>query len=307
MNKTSPAAPVASYLIDRFIDALLAERNASPHTCAAYRRDLEGAAKAVAARGRDLLKASEEDLRAYAAALGVQARATQARRISSLKQFYRFLCSEGLRQEDPSRLLRAPKLGRALPKYLSEEEVAQLLQAAAARGDADGLRLIALLELLYATGLRVTELVSLPLNALAQNRKTLIVRGKGGKERMVPLGAPAAEAVRAWLAVRRKEGGKDSPFLFPSARARTGHLTRQRFFQLVRETGAKAGIAPARLSPHVLRHAFATHLIEHGADLRSVQQMLGHADIATTQIYTHVATNRLRDAVTKHHPLAKRK
>jgi integrase/recombinase XerD len=301
-----PPASSVTALIDRFIDSLLAERNASPHTCAAYRHDLLAAT--AASKKQDLLKATEEDLRRFLSAQSSLARSTQARRLSALKQFYKFILSEGLRQENPTRLLRAPKLGRALPHYLTEAEIDCLLQTAAKRDDAEGLRLTALLELFYASGLRVTELLSLPQAALVANRHSLIVRGKGNKERMVPLGVPALQAAQNYLRIRKKflAAGQDSPFLFPSTRARTGYLTRQRFFQLLKELGVAAGLAPDRLSPHVLRHAFATHLLEHGADLRSVQQMLGHADIATTQIYTHVATKRLQEAVAKHHPLAKR-
>jgi integrase/recombinase XerD len=295
--------------IEPFLDMMLAERNASANTRAAYRRDLESAAAFLEKRGATLEKAGEDDVRAYIVSLRSSAARTQARRLSALRQFYRFLCSENIRIEDPTRNVDAPKLGRSLPKYLSEEEVFALLKSVQKMPGAEGARLRAMLELLYAAGLRVSELVGLPVGAVLFERGTVQVRGKGGKERMVPLGDPAVAAVQAWLPFRKESLGpkKVSPFLFPSAQSKTGYVTRQRFFQILKEIGLRAGLAPERLSPHVLRHAFATHLIEHGADLRSVQTMLGHADIATTQIYTHVATDRLTKTVTEHHPLAGKK
>ncbi len=299
----------APSFIEPFLDMMLAERNASANTRAAYRRDLESAAAFLEKRGATLEKAGEDDVRAYIVSLRSSAARTQARRLSALRQFYRFLCSENIRIEDPTRNVDAPKLGRSLPKYLSEEEVFALLKSVQKTKGAEGARLRAMLELLYAAGLRVSELVGLPVGAVLFERGTVQVRGKGGKERMVPLGDPAVAAVQAWLPFRKESLGpkKVSPFLFPSAQSKTGYVTRQRFFQILKEIGLRAGLAPERLSPHVLRHAFATHLIEHGADLRSVQTMLGHADIATTQIYTHVATDRLTKTVTEHHPLAGKK
>lgn len=297
-----------SGLIDSFLDMLLAERNAAANTRAAYLRDLTDAARYLGKKKIDLVDAGEDDLRGYLQAMGKTAARTQARRLSALRQFFRFLCSEHHRKDDPTRAIDAPKLGRSLPKYLSEEEVGKLLAVVnKMRGD-EAMRLKAMLELLYAAGLRVTELVGLPLSGMQFDRGFVQVKGKGGKERVVPLGEPAIKAVKAWLPVRKEmlgEKGK-SIFLFPS-RDGSKHLTRQRFFQLIKDIGGKAGIDPKRLSPHVLRHAFATHLIEHGADLRSVQSMLGHADIATTQIYTHVAGDRLGKTVTDHHPLNKQK
>ena len=289
--------------IEAFLDMMLAERNAAANTRAAYARDLGDAALFLARKKIDLPDANEDDLRAYLHSLSQNAARTQARRLSALRQFFRFLCSEGHRKEDPTRSLDAPKLGRTLPKNLSEEEVTRLLDTVAAYPPEDGVRLRAMLELLYAAGLRVTELVSLPTAAIQFTRCVVLVKGKGGKERVVPLGDPALKAIQAWLPFRRK----NSPYLFPSPTRADAPITRQRFFQLLKELALAAHIDPKRLSPHVIRHAFATHLIEHGADLRSVQSMLGHADIATTQIYTHVASDRLTRTVTEHHPLAKSK
>ncbi len=297
----------ASTLIDAFLDMLLAERNAAVNTRLAYGRDLADAAQFLAKRKTDLAEASEDDIRAYLQSMGPAAARTQARHLSSLRQFFRFLCSEHYRKDDPSRAIDAPKLGKSLPKYLSEADVGKLLAVVGRLRGAEGARLKAMLELLYASGLRVTELVSLPLAGVQYDRGFVQVKGKGGKERVVPLGEPAIRALKAWLPHRKDMLGEKtkSLYLFPSYNG-TAHLSRQRFFQLLKETGLKAGLDPARLSPHVLRHAFATHLIEHGADLRSVQTMLGHADIATTQIYTHVASDRLNKTVTEHHPLGKK-
>ncbi|MGB9154016.1 MAG: site-specific tyrosine recombinase XerD [Alphaproteobacteria bacterium] len=297
-------------LIGAFLDMMLAERNAASNTRAAYARDLGDAAMFLARKKIDLVEANEDELRGYLRSLNKNAARTQARRLSALRQFFRFLCSENHRKEDPTRSIDAPKLGRSLPKYLSEKEVASLLDTVARYPGDDGLRLRAMLELLYAAGLRVTELVSLPLSAIQFDRALVLVKGKGGKERVVPLGEPALQAVQEWLPVRKKTLGdkRASLYLFPSAmRGKDTPLSRQRLFQLLKQLALAAKLDPKRLSPHVVRHAFATHLIEHGADLRSVQTMLGHADIATTQIYTHVAGDRLARTVTEHHPLAKGK
>ena len=286
---------------------LLAERNAATNTRLAYERDLSDTAQFLAKRKTELAEAGEDDLRAYLKSLKATAARTQARRLSSMRQFYRYLCSEQHRKDDPSRLIDAPKLGRSLPKYLSEKEVSKLLDVVNLKKGYEDVRLKAMLELLYASGLRVTELVSLPLSAVQYDQGLVQVKGKGGKERIVPLGRQAIKALKEWLPHRKDMLGEKakSLYLFPS-RSGSDHLTRQRFFQLLKELGLLAGIDPKRLSPHVLRHAFATHLIEHGADLISVQTMLGHADIATTQIYTHVAGDRLGRTVTEHHPLAKK-
>ena len=298
----------ARALIDSFLDMMLAERNAAMNTCQAYRRDLDDAAQFLANKKGDLADASEDQLRAYLQSLGTMSAKTQARRLSSLRQFHQFLCSEGHRKDDPTRTIDAPKLGKSLPKYLSEAEVDRLITVVAKMKGADGARLKALLELLYGAGLRVTELMSLPVTAIRFDMKLVQVKGKGGKERIIPFGEPAAAALKAWLPERKAMLGdkRTSVYLFPSHDGKK-YLTRQRFFQLLKEMAATAKIDPSRLSPHVLRHAFATHLIEHGADLRSVQTMLGHADIATTQIYTHVASERLGKTVAKYHPLAKKK
>ncbi|MDD2324441.1 MAG: site-specific tyrosine recombinase XerD [Alphaproteobacteria bacterium] len=292
--------------LDAFLDMLLAERNAAVNTRLAYRRDLMDAAAFLAGRKISLEKAGEEDVRAYIVSLKDLSARTQARRLSALRQYFRFLCSEKQRDADPTRCIDAPKQGRSLPKYLDEKEVFSLLKVVGRKKGYEGARLRAMMELVYASGLRVSELVSLPARAVLFDRGLVQVRGKGGKERVVPLGDPAIEALRDWMLCRRTEGKQlqSSAFLFPSASSKTGYLTRQRFFQLLKGIGIEAGVMPDRLSPHVLRHAFATHLIEHGADLRSVQTMLGHADIATTQIYTHVASDRLTQTVTAHHPLA---
>jgi integrase/recombinase XerD len=225
-----------------------------------------------------------------------------------VRQFYRFVLGETWRTEDPSRRVEAPRKGRPLPKVLSREEMDRLIAAAAARDGDQGLRLGCMVELAYASGLRISELTGLTLAALARDPAYLIVKGKGGKERLAPLNGSARAAVKAYLAVRPRflsKGDKANPWLFPS-RGQAGRLTPRRFGQLLDEAAAGAGIDPARVSPHVLRHAFATHLLEGGADLRVVQTLLGHADIATTQIYTHVAGERLREVVATKHPLAKK-
>jgi integrase/recombinase XerD len=317
MPASAPLAPEMRFqtLIPAFLDMMLAERNASANTRAAYARDLGDAAMFLARQKIDLVEANEEDVRRYLSSQSKNAARTLARRLSALRQFFRFLCSENHRAEDPTRSIDAPKLGRVLPKYLSEKEVARLLNAVAGFPGDEGLRLRVMLELLYAAGLRVTELVSLPVVAIQFDRALVLVKGKGGKERVVPLGEPALKAVGEWLALRKKNAAQNSkegksplapsPYLFPSPTRKNAPLTRQRFFQMLKQLALAAQMDPKRLSPHVVRHAFATHLIEHGADLRSVQTMLGHADIATTQIYTHVAGDRLAQTVTEHHPLAK--
>jgi integrase/recombinase XerD len=301
-------APSSETLIERFLEMLSAERNAAANTRAAYKRDLEDAAKFMAARPAALGDAATADLSAYLAALdrkGISARSS-ARRLSALRQFFKFLVAEQLRNDDPSAAIDGPKLGRPLPRLLGEEEMARLIEVCAALDGPSGARLKALVELSYASGLRVSELVGMPLAAVLREQPVLIVRGKGSKERMVPLNAPARAALTAYLEHRTAflpKGAKNSPHLFPS-RGKQGHLTRQRFGQLLKDLALKAQLDPVRISPHVLRHAFATHLLDHGADLRSLQKMLGHADIATTQIYTHVAGRRLADLVEAHHPLA---
>lgn len=293
--------------LESFLEMLLAERGVSKNTLDSYHRDLRDFARFLDKGHKAIESAASDDLRAYlkkTEKAGLSSR-TAARRLSTLRQFYRFLYAEGMRPDDPSSAIDSPKLGRRLPKYLTEKEVETLLKATREKTGAKGLRIRALLEILYATGLRVSELVALPLSAITGDKRFLVVRGKGDKERMVPLGKPAMAALEAYREVRKffLDEGAQSKWVFPS-RSQTGHLTRQRFLQLLKELAAEAGIDPARVSPHVLRHAFASHLLAHGADLRSVQQMLGHADIATTQIYTHVLRARLRRLVGAHHPLA---
>ena len=285
---------------------LAAERGAARLTIGAYQGDLADFAAFLAARGDSLEGADTEAVRAYLTRLAAHmAPGTSARRLSCLRQFYRFLFSEGMRDDDPTAAIDSPRKPKPLPKVLSENEVERLLAAARAREGAAGLRLVALVELIYATGLRVSELVTLPLAAVRGDARFLIVRGKGGKERLVPLGEAAARAIAAYLEVRERfvRPAAPSPWLFPS-RGASGHLTRHRFGRLLKELAVAAGIAARRVSPHVLRHAFASHLLAHGADLRAVQKMLGHADIATTQIYTHVLAARLKALVRDHHPLA---
>lgn len=297
--------------IEAFLEMMAVERAAARNTLTAYGKDLADAQSFLAGRGQNLANAAAEDIEAYFAALADRglAASTAARRRASVRQFYRFVLGEGWRKDDPSRRVEAPKKGRPLPKILSREEVDRLIAAAGARDGAQGLRLACMVELIYASGLRVSELTALPLAALARDPAYLIVKGKGGKDRLVPLNTPARAAVKAYLEARKAflpKGDAANPWLFPS-RAKGGRLTPRRFAQLLDEAAADAGIDPARVSPHVLRHAFATHLLEGGADLRVVQTLLGHADIATTQIYTHLAGDRLREVVATKHPLGRKR
>jgi integrase/recombinase XerD len=288
-----------------------AERGAADNTILAYKGDLADFA-AYAATKRVAVEAAETALiRDYLAVLSRRrfAPRTAARRLSALRQFFGFLAAQGVRPDDPSAIVDAPRRGRPLPKILSEEQVETLLAQAHAEEGPQALRLAAMIEVLYASGLRVSELVGLTLGALARGRTHLLVRGKGSKERVVPLGDAARAALEAYAPFRQRffpAGAKASPYLFPS-RSRLGHLTRAQFARALKALAADAGLDAARVSPHVLRHAFASHLLAHGADLRSVQQMLGHADISTTQIYTHVLDERLRTLVEGSHPLAARR
>jgi integrase/recombinase XerD len=296
---------------EAFLEMMAVERAAARNTLTAYARDLADAAGFLAARGADLSAATAEDVEAYFAELGARglSPATAARRRAAVRQFYRFVLGEGWRADDPSRRVEAPKKGRPLPKVLSREEMDRLIAAAGARDGAQGLRFGCMVELAYASGLRISELTALPLSALARDPAYLIVKGKGGKERLAPLNETARAAVKDYIAVRPQflpKGDKANPWLFPS-RGKAGRLTPRRFAQVLDEAAADAGIDPERVSPHVLRHAFATHLLEGGADLRVVQKLLGHADIATTQVYTHVATDRLREVVQTKHPLARKR
>jgi integrase/recombinase XerD len=296
-----------SALIESFLEMLSAERGARVNTLDAYARDLDDAREHVRGGLRD---ASAEAIEAYVAGLTRRglAPATARRRISALRQFYRFLLQDNVRADDPTSRLDAPKRARSLPKTLSVEEITALIEAAESPRDR------ALLELLYGAGLRVSELVSLPMRAAPRpGQDHMIIEGKGGKERLVALGEPALAALAAHLEARlaalpkvEAQREKAQRWLFPSASAADGKLTRRRVAQILEAAAVKAGISPARVSPHVLRHAFATHLVEGGADLRTVQTLLGHADIATTQIYTHVAEGRLKTLVETKHPLARK-
>ncbi len=299
--------------IEIFLEMLSVERGAAGNTLDAYRRDLEHYLFFVSTTGKDVLRTDGKDISEYLNRLDQSgmAAATAARRLSALRQFHKFLYTEGLRDDDPCTLIGAPRRERTLPHTLSEPEVADLLDATARDLNPKGLRLRCLMEILYATGLRVTELVGLPLSAVIGDPRFLMVAGKGGRERIVPLGDAARAALRDYLSVRPdflekiNDAGSNAAakYLFPS-RGKSGHLTRHRFAQLLKELALVAQIPPQKLSPHTLRHAFASHLLAHGADLRSVQQMLGHADISTTQIYTHVLEERLKKLVVEHHPLS---
>jgi integrase/recombinase XerD len=287
--------------VEAFLEMLAAERGAARNTLLAYEADLEDFAGFAAAHGSPPAGADSELLRAWLAGLsaaGLAAR-TAARKLSAIRQFHRFLLREGVREDDPTQLLDSPRLPKSLPKYLSEQEVDALLAAASARPPAQALLATAALELLYATGLRISELLGLPASALARDVPMLMVRGKGGKDRIVPLSEAAKTAAAAMLAARKKPG----KHLFAGRGGRA--LTRQGFGLLLKQVALAAGLDPARVSPHVLRHSFASHMLARGADLRSLQLLLGHADIATTQIYTHVLAERLQRLVATHHPLAK--
>jgi len=297
-------------LIDRFLEMMAAERGASRNTLAAYRRDLTAYAEGVA----DLKAAGPDDIRRHLEtleALGL-ARSSAARKLSAIRQFHRFLHGDGLAKDNPATAIESPRAARPLPRMISQEDVTLLAEAARARVQAaegrqlvKALRLLCLIELLYATGLRVSELVGLTSQAATAERDFILVRGKGGRERLVPVSDTARAALAEYLAALRKTGEGGSRWLFPSSGA-AGHLTRQHFALELKALGREAGLDVAKLSPHVLRHGFASHLLEGGADLRAVQQMLGHADISTTQIYTHVQAERLREVVESHHPLAKK-
>jgi len=297
--------------LEAFLEMMSAERGASENTLAAYRRDLEEASEFV---GGKLQLATSQHVRDWLEDLASRgyAASSQSRKLSTLRQFFRFLHAEGLRGDDPTGVVDSPKKARALPKTMAEDTVGRLLERAEidvqdARDDAafrDAIRLRALIETLYATGLRVSELVSLPVTVALRDERYFLVRGKGGKERVVPLSQRARATMKEWLKVRAANPTtSDNPFLFPSS-SESGHLPRQVFARELKALASRANIPTAKVSPHVLRHAFASHLLQNGADLRAVQQLLGHADISTTQIYTHVLENRLVELVSQHHPLA---
>ncbi|MCD2178409.1 site-specific tyrosine recombinase XerD [Rhizobium sp. C1] len=303
--------------VEAFLEMMSAERGAAQNTLASYKRDLDDARAFMKRRGVALTEAASADLSAYLTDLAAQGFETssQARRLSALRQFYKFLYAENLRGDDPSGIIDAPKKSRPLPKILHEDTVGKMLTLAAEEaqrpgpGQTDRLRMAALLELLYATGMRVSELVSLPARVLNGEGRFLLIKGKGNKERMVPLSRPAIAALDAYGAALKAEAaakdGPESPWLFP-ARSKEGYLPRQVFARDLKALAARAGVPAAAVSPHVLRHAFASHLLQNGADLRAVQELLGHSDISTTQIYTHVLDEQLQKLVHEHHPLAKK-
>jgi integrase/recombinase XerD len=289
----------AGTAVERFLEMMAAERGAAANTLAAYARDLEAAQLVVG----ELAGADKEALGGLAGAWAGLAPSSLSRRCSALRQFFGFCLDEGLRADDPSAVLPRPRTRRPLPRVLATSEVEALFEHAEQQASEDrpeAVRLLVLLELLYGSGLRASELVSLPLAAVPRDAPLLTITGKGGQQRMVPISGRARTALSRWLALR----GGGGRFLFPS-RGASGHLTRVRLFQLLRQLAAGAGISPEKVSPHVLRHAFATHLLEGGADLRVLQTLLGHVDIATTQIYTHVESSRLIALVNERHPLGK--
>ena len=311
MGHTATAMPMAHW-VQAFLEAQAAELDAARNTQLAYARDLRDFIDWLTPRGLTFATLGQDDVTAYLVhcdAQGLSA-ATRARRLSAIRQLYRFAFEEGWREDNPAARIKGPGKSKALPKTLSMDEVDRLITAAADH-PRDGVRNACLMHLLYATGMRVTELVTLPVSAARGDPQMLLVRGKGGKERLVPLSRPAKAAVAAWLPVRdtaeeaaRAKGKPASKYLFPS-RSQAGHLTRHRFFGMIKDFAVAAGVSPAKVTPHTLRHAFATHLLAGGADLRAIQTLLGHADVATTEIYTHVVEERLADLVHQHHPLAK--
>ncbi|WP_413785628.1 site-specific tyrosine recombinase XerD [Cognatiyoonia sp. IB215182] len=301
-----------AHWIQAFLEAQAAELDAATNTQLAYARDLHDFSGWLDDRAQHFETATRDHVESYLIDCEAEglAKSTRARRLSAIKQLYRFAFEEGWRDDNPAIQIKGPGRAKRLPKTLDIAEVDRLLEAAR-NSPKEKLRNTCLMELLYATGMRVTELVSLPVSAARGDPRMLLVRGKGGKERLVPLSPPARVALAAYLSARdeaeeaaRKDGKPASPFLFPS-RGKSGHLTRHRFFGLIKEFAVAGGVSPAKVTPHTLRHAFATHLLAGGADLRSIQTMLGHADVATTEIYTHVLDERLKDLVLEHHPLAK--
>ena len=308
-------APRSLRLVERFLEMMAAERGAAANTLQAYRRDLEAYAEHVAGRSLDLKDAGADDIRAHLGQLEScgMARNSAARKLSAIRQFHRFLHGDGLATDNPAAAIESPRAARPLPRMIAAAEVLQLIAAARARvGQAEGKalpkawRLLCLVELLYATGLRVSELVGLTVRAATAENDFILVKGKGGRERLVPVSAEARAVLKNYLAMLRKAGKEGPKWLFSSFGS-AGHLTRQHFALELKALAREAGLDAASVSPHVLRHGFASHLLEGGADLRAVQQMLGHADISTTQIYTHVQSERLREVVEAHHPLSSKK
>lgn len=295
--------------IDRFLEMISVERGSARNTLESYGRDLQQCALFLQTKNIELHRAEASHLRNYMIFLHDQGMKSSscARHLSTLRQFYLFLVSDQIREDNPTSVMERPKASHALPKILSEAEIKTLLETAQQDESAEGKRLLALLEILYATGLRVSELIGLRYDSISSDGEVLIVRGKGDKERMVPLSSYALKALNAYLKERSsflKPGQSASKWLFPSY-GTSGKLTRQRFGQLLKDLALQSNLDPKKISPHVVRHAFATHLLNHGADLISLKNMLGHADISTTQIYTHVMKEKLEEAVMKHHPLSK--
>jgi integrase/recombinase XerD len=295
-----------------FLDMLASERGAAENTLAAYARDIDDFLSFLAGRERAVARVDSKDVQAYLSHMTAEglAATSRARRLSSLRQYFKFLAAEGIVENDPATGLSGPKRQRALPKVLSIAEVDRLLAVSARRTEGQegralfrAARFHCLLEILYATGMRVSELVALPRSVLRGDRRVLMIKGKGGRERLVPLNPSARDALDRYLAVSSRFDS--SPWLFPS-KSTAGHVTRQGFAQDLKDVALESGIDPERVSPHVLRHAFASHLLDRGADLRAVQQLLGHADISTTEIYTHVLQERLKKLVNEHHPLARK-
>ncbi len=310
-------------MVNSFLDMLTTERGAAKNTRDAYWRDLADISLYLRnTKNVEIDKATTNDLKSYlkdlsekthtkGAHTGKIAVRTVARRLSALRQFYRFAVSEGVRDDDPTTTIESPKQSRTLPKTLTEAEVNNLIKTAGEKGTPESIRLVCLLEVLYASGLRVSELVGMPMSSIGEKGQFLMIAGKAGRERMVPLSDPAQKALQNYLDIRKHFIGADdnadqqAAWLFPSRTSDSGHLTRQRFAQLLKDLSRNAGIEEGKVSPHVLRHAFATHLLSNGADLRAVQKMLGHADIATTQIYTHMVGDKLKKTVKGKHPMAK--
>lgn len=301
--------------ISAFLDAQSAERGAATNTQLAYARDLADFTDWLGGNAATLASAQKADVESYLVHCDVQglAKSTRARRLSAIKQLYRFCFEEGLRTDNPAVQISGPGRDKRLPKTLSTDEVDRLLDAATRHGrtTSDRVRNTCMMQLLYATGMRVSELVSLPLSSAKGDPRMLLIRGKGGKERMVPLSPPARAALKDWLALRvrdedaaRADGRAASTYLFPS-RGKSGHLTRHAFYMIIKDLAVLGGVSPDKVTPHTLRHAFATHLLANGADLRAIQTFLGHADVSTTEIYTHVLEERLRELVLDHHPLAR--
>lgn len=320
-SSTIHSSPSDLRLIEQFIEMMLAERGASKHTSAAYMRDLRGLSTYAAGKGLSIEALERSHIEAYLANLSREGMSASsiARKLSATRQFYEFLFGERIREDNPATTIETPRLARSLPKVLSLEDITTLFEAAEEDESPEGIRFFAMLELVYGAGLRVSELVSLPLAALQVTGKSkqvhadsILVKGKGRKERMVPVGGKARKALTRYLEVRSEflparqgEEKPQSPYLFPYHRAQ-GHITRQQFGVMLKELAIEVGLDPARISPHTLRHSFATHLLSGGADLRVIQELLGHSDITTTQIYTHVAGEHLTKLVQEKHPLAKR-